>query len=94
MLLNVSVLMVLIICERGIEKSVPRITTVFSGDLGVRSKAQILNFGYHVNFKDSLYQSCVYSHKLKKENILNRISIMLLGSCPRGGTWGSWGQNL
>ena len=64
--------------------------TELSGDLGVRSKAQIsLNSGYHVNFKDFLYQTlCVFSQI--KENILNRIYILLLGSCPRGGTWGCW----
>ena len=27
-----------------------------------------------------------------KENILNRIFILLLGSCPRGGTWGAGGS--
>ena len=27
----------------------------------------------------------------KRKYILNRIFILLLGSCPRGGTWGCWG---
>ena len=27
-----------------------------------------------------------------KENILNIFFILLLGSCPRGGTWGCWGS--
>ena len=27
----------------------------------------------------------------KRKYILNRIFIPLLGSCPRGGTWGVWG---
>ena len=27
-----------------------------------------------------------------KENILNSIFTLLLGSCPRGGTWGCWGS--
>ena len=31
------------------------------------------------------------SHKSKIENILNRIFILLLGSCPWGGTWGAGG---
>ena len=60
-------------------------------DLGVRSKGQIsLNFGYHFNSKIFYTKLCVCSYKYKIENILNRIFILLLGSCPRGGTWGSW----
>ena len=60
-----------------------------TGDLGVRSKGHILlNFGYHVHFKDFLYQTlCVFS-QIKDRNILNISFILLLGSCPRGGTWG------
>ena len=34
-----------------------------TGDLGVRSKGQILNFSYHVNFKDFYTKLCVYSNK-------------------------------
>ena len=60
----------------------------------VRSKGQIsLNFGSHVNFKDFFIPNCVCvcSKKKKIENILNRIFILLLGSCPRGESWGCWG---
>ena len=32
---------------------------------------------------------CVLTKKI--ENILNRIFILLLGSCPRGESWGCWG---
>ena len=32
-------------------------------DIGVRSKAQILNFSYHVNLKDFYTRLCVCSHK-------------------------------
>ena len=54
-------------------------------------KGQIsLNFGYHVNFKDVYQTVCVFS-QLKDRNILNRISILMLGSCPSGGAWGCWG---
>ena len=46
-------------------------------------KGQIsLNFGYHVNFKDFYTKLCVRSHKWKIQNILNRIFILLPGSCP------------
>ena len=35
------------------------------------------------------------SYKYKIENILNRIINLLLGSCPRCGTWGAgWVKNL
>ena len=35
------------------------------------------------------------SYKLKIENILNIIFILLLGSCPRVGTWvAGWVKNL
>ena len=45
----------------------------------MRSKGQIsLNSNYHVNFNYIV-------------NKLNRIFILLPGSCPRGGTWGCWG---
>ena len=34
------------------------------------------------------------SDKWKKQNILDRIFILLPGSCPRGGTWGClWFKN-
>ena len=36
---------------------------------------------------------CVYSQIKKIENILNRIFILLPGSCPRGGTCGCWGES-
>ena len=65
-----------------------------TGDLGVRSKGQISNFGDHVNFKDFYTKLCVCSRKSKMENILNIIFILLLGACPRGGTWGALGQKL
>ena len=59
-----------------------------SGNLRVRSKGQISRLPYQ--FQRFLYQTlCVFSQI--KENILNRIFILLLGSCPRGGTWGCWG---
>ena len=57
-------------------------------------KGQIpLNFNYKVNFKDFKTKLCVSSHKLKIQNILDRIFIWSPGSCPRGGTW-EWGQNF
>ena len=63
----------------------------FSPDPGEGSKGQIsFNFDYHINFIDFYTKLCVCSHKQKIENILNRIFILLLGSCPRGGTWGCW----
>ena len=34
---------------------------------------------------------CVCSHKYNKQNISDRIFILLPGSCPRGGTWGCLG---
>ena len=50
----------------------------------MRSKGQIsLNFDYHVNSKIFI------------PNILNRIINLLLGSCPRCGSWGAgWVKNL
>ena len=66
-----------------------------TGDLGVRSKGQILlNFDYHVNSKILFQPLCAFLQK-EDRNILNRIFILLLGSCPRGGTWGAgWVKNL
>ena len=55
-------------------------------------KGQILlNFGYHVNFKDFYTKFCVCSHKLKIQNISDGIFILSPGSGPRGGTLGHWG---
>ena len=49
-----------------------------TGDFGVRSRGQLsFNFSYKVNFKDLYTKICVCSHKLKIENILNRIFILL-----------------
>ena len=48
----------------------------FSG-LGVKRS----NFSYPVNFKDFYTKLFVRSHKLKIENILNRIFILLPGLC-------------
>ena len=54
-------------------------------------KGQILNFCYHINFKDFYTKFCVCSHKWKIQNISDRIFILSPGSCPRGGTFGHWG---
>ena len=56
-------------------------------------KGQILNFGYHVNFKDFYTKFCVCSHKWEIQNISDGIFILSSGSCPRGGTLGHRGSN-
>ena len=61
---------------------------------GEGSKGQIsLNFNYKVNIKDFYTKLCVCSHKRKIQNILDMIFILLPGSCPWGGTLGSWAKN-
>ena len=57
-----------------------------TGDLGVRSKGQIL-----INFKDFYTKLCLCSHKCKIQHISDRIFILSPGSCPRGGLWGAGG---
>ena len=49
------------------------------------------NFNYKINFKDVYTKFCVCSHKRKKQNISDRIFILLPGSCHRGVTWGCLG---
>ena len=62
--------------------------------LGEVKRSNIIKFQLPCQFQRFLYQTlCVFSQI--KENILDRIFILLLGSCPRGGTWGCWGvKNL
>ena len=61
-----------------------------TGDLGARSKGQI---SLTCQFQNFLYQTlCVCSHKLKIENILNRIFILLPESCPGLGLVGAGGS--
>ena len=60
-----------------------------TGDLAVRSKGQLsLNLGYRVHF-NGFIPTCVRSHKQKIENVLNRIFILLSGSCPGVGLGGA-----
>ena len=55
-------------------------------------KGQIsFNFNYKVNFKDFYTKLCVCSHKLKIQNISDRIFILAPWSCPRDGTSGAQG---
>ena len=55
-------------------------------------KGQIsLNFSFDVNFNDFYTKFCVCSHKWKIQNTSDGIFILMLGSCPRGGTLGHWG---
>ena len=47
-----------------------------------------IRFRLQCQFQRLLYQTlCVFS-QITDRNILNRIIILLLGSCLRGGTWG------
>ena len=57
-------------------------------------KGQIsLNFSYHVNFKDFLYQTlCVFSQMKDTKKISDGILILSSGSCPRGWTLGHLGS--
>ena len=57
----------------------------------VEVKGEIINFSYHVNFKNFYTKLCVCSCKWKIQNILDRIFILSPGSYPRGGTLGHWG---
>ena len=41
------------------------------------------------NSKKFLYQTLCAFLQILDKNILNRIFILLLGSCPRDGTWGA-----
>ena len=50
-----------------------------------------LNFGNHVNFKDSYTKLCVCCHKWKIRNISDGIFILSHNSCPRGGIWDTIG---
>ena len=55
-------------------------------------KGQIsLNFSFNVNFNEFYTIFCVCSHKWKIQNTSDGIFILMLGSCPRGGTLGHWG---
>ena len=56
-------------------------------------KRSNLKFRLPYQFQRFSYQTlCVFSQI--KENILNSNFILLLGSCPRGGTWACWGVKL
>ena len=58
--------------------------------LGEVKRSNIIKFRIPYRFQRFLYQTlCMFSQI--KENILNRNFILLLGSCPMGGTWGCWG---
>ena len=59
--------------------------------LGEVKRSNIIKFQLPCQFQRLLYQTlCVFLQI--KENILNRFFILLLGSCPRGGTWGAGGS--
>ena len=59
---------------------------------GEESKGQIsFNSNYKANFKDYYTKLCVCSHKLKIQNISDRIFILSPWLCPRVGTWGCIG---
>ena len=63
--------------------------------LGEVKRSDIIKFGYHVKFYDFYTKLFVRSYKQKIENILKRIFILLLGSCPRSGTLGAgWVKNF
>ena len=60
---------------------------------GEVKRSNIVKFRLPYQFQRFSYQTlCVFSQI--KENILNRNFILLLGSCPRGGTWACWGSNF
>ena len=54
-------------------------------------RGQKVKYHLHVNFKDFYTKLCVCSHKLKIENILNRIFILLPRSFPGMGLRGAGG---
>ena len=62
-----------------------------TGDLGVRSKGQILNFGYHVNFKDFYTQLCVPCTNERYKTHQAGFSFCHLGHAPGVGLWGAGG---
>ena len=45
-------------------------------------RGQKVKYHIHVNFQDFYIKLCVCSQKKELENILNRIFILLQGSCP------------
>ena len=60
---------------------------------GEGSKGQIsFNFNYKANFKDYYTKLCVCSHKLKIQNISDRIFILCLGYALGVGLGGARGQ--
>ena len=63
-----------------------------TGDLGVRPKVKYHLISVTMSISKIFYTIlCVCSHKLKIENILNRIFILLPGPCPRVGLRGAGG---
>ena len=62
--------------------------------LGEVKRSNIIKFRLPCRFQRCLYQTlCVFS-QINDSKTLNRIFVLLAGSCPRGGTWGCWGQKL
>ena len=56
---------------------------------GEVKRSNIIKFQLPCQFQVFLYQTlCVFSQI--KESVSNRFFILLLGSCPRGGTLGCW----
>ena len=62
--------------------------------LGEVKRSNIFKFRLPCRFQRCLYQTlCVFS-QINDSKTLNRIFVLLAGSCPRGGTWRCWGQKL
>ena len=63
--------------------------------LGEVKRSNIIKFRLPCRFQRCLYHQtlCVFS-QINDSKTLNRIFVLLPGSCPRGGTWGCWGQKL
>ena len=59
---------------------------------GEVKQSNIIKFQLQGQFQRLLYKSLRVFSQIKDRNILNVIFILLPGSCPRGGTWGSWGD--
>ena len=59
--------------------------------LGEVKRSNIIKFGLPCQFQRFLYQTLCLFSQIKDRNHIAQNFILLLGSCPRGGTWGAGG---